>query len=161
MSKTKKDGKRGGRCLVVAGGTLSMLMIAAAAQAQVAPEPLVSRDVGYFAAGVDPASGGSPIQAPNNYPASAATCGQAKVAVSGTVTNPTTLRFDDPSDVSRDCVVPASTVGGALASVPFGTGYRAAARSRGANTVSAWSALSNPFDVARVPPAVPTGVRVQ
>jgi hypothetical protein len=160
MSKKKSGGKRGGRCLMVGGGTLALVLIAAAAQAQIAPEPVVSRDVAYFNAGVDPAAGGQPVQPPNNYPASAAVCGQAKVNP-GTVTNPTEIRFDDPADATRDCVVPASTAGGDLASIPFGTGYRAAARARGANTVSVWSALSNPFDIARVPPATPTGVRVR
>ena len=143
------------RSVLVAG----FILVGTSAYAQVAPEPLVSREVGYFNAGVDPNTG-APIQAPNLYLSSQAVCNLTKVSVTGTVVNPTKIRFDDPADTTRDCEIPTNVSGGHLASIPFGTGYRAAARSRGANTVSVWSAVSNPFDIVRVAPAVPTGVRI-
>lgn len=122
-------------------------------------ESIVSRDVGFFLAGVDPAAGGQPFQAPTNYPLSGTTCGQAKVSVIGTVTNPTDIRIDDPADNSKDCILTPSVA--VLAAIPFGTGYRAASRSNGATKQSAWSTLSNPFDRASLPPPTPTGVRVR
>lgn len=145
---------------VFCGGVVMVIVFACGGTAYAQAESIVSRDVGFFAAGVDPAAGGQPIQAPTNFPLSQTTCGQAKQTVSGTVVNPSEVRFDDPADVTKDCVITAAAAG-VIASIPFGVGYKAAARSRGATTVAAWSALSNPFDRAALPPPTPTNVRVR
>ena len=134
-----------------------VLLVGVPASAQV--ETVLSRDVGIFLAGVDPANGGQPISAPVNYPTGATVCGQAKVTVTSSVTNPNEVRINDPADSTKDCVLASAST--QLAATPFGTGFRVASRTRGATTVSAWSALSNPFDRAGLPPATDTNVRVR
>lgn len=131
------------------------LLIPAMASAQA--EAIVSRDMGIFLVGVDPATGGQPISVTNF---TAVNCGLSKYVVGAAVINPNDVRFDDPADATKDCSNVA-TVSGPLAAVPFGTGYRVALRSRGATTVSGWSPLSNPFDRVANPPAPPTNVRVK
>lgn len=132
-----------------------LCLVALPVSAQV--EAVVSRDVAVFAAGVDPATGGSPISAPVNYLIAAAVCSQVKVTPAG-VQNPTQVRFDDPANVALDCVIGAAST--QLAAVPLGNGYRVAVRNKGATTTSAWGALSNPFDRVAGTVPVPTGVRV-
>ena len=145
--------------LFLAGCVLLMCALAASAQT---PEAIVSYDVGYFSAGIDPALGGAPIQAPNIYPASTAVCGLVPKtpAPVTSVTNPTRLLWDDPANTAADCRLTISSPA-LLISIPTGTGYRAALRARGATSVGDWSLLSNPFDVAPVPPLIPRNVRVQ
>lgn len=120
----------------------------------------VSYDVGYFMAGVDPAT--SPTAAPfktDNVVVTSVSCGQPKIAVvTGTVINPTELRFDDEADATKDCVVTTSTT--LLTALPFGTGYKVGLKRKSATDASAWSVLSNPFDRA-APLAAPTNVRVR
>lgn len=143
----------------VLGAIMLVILGTSVAQAQI-KEPLVSRDVGFFLSGVDPATGGVPFQV-NNYTVAQTTCGLTPKMTPGTtlVVNPTFIRFDDPANpTGADCQVSLTS---ALQSIPLGTGYRAALRSRGATQVSAWSALSvNPFAVQAVAPDVPTGVRI-
>ncbi len=138
----------------------ALLVVTGVASAQV-PESIVSRDIGYFQAGVDPATGGVPFQT-NNYTVAQTICGQPRVATpSGTVINPSEVRFDDPANPSLQCVIPSGVAGAHLQSIPVGTGYRAAARSKGATLTSSWSALSNPFAIQPVAPVTPNGVVVR
>ena len=147
---------------VIGLGFLLSVLAANTVQAQPV-ETLVSRDVGFFASGVNPATGGLPMQT-NNYTVAQTTCGITPKGTvpGGTVVNPQRIRFDDPSNpTSADCEIGATVLGGALQSVPVGTGYRIAMRSKGATQTSVWSALSNPFAIQPVAPATPTGVRVE
>lgn len=89
------------------------------------------------------------------------TCGQAKTAPpSGTVANPSVVRFDDPSDKTKDCVW-TDPGNGILFSLPFGaTVYESTIA--GTNTVgtSPESARSNLFTRPGSVPTVLTGLRV-
>lgn len=139
--------------------SLALTLIAAPAFAQTVPETLVSWDVEFFANGVNTATG-SPIQA-TNFLLSAAACNQTFTAIpAGTLLNPTGIQVTDPVNAGKACTLAnASTV---LMSVPIGIGYKATAKARGATTVSARSAASNPFDraVVLVPPSVPVEIRI-
>ncbi len=137
-----------------------MLLIASVASAQV-PEAVVSRDVAFWAAGVDPnLLSSTPLTGITNVPNSQVTCNLAKATVPpGVLVNPTMIRFDDPADVTKDCQVNPSVAQPLLAAVPFGSGIRGSVRARGATTISVWT-LSNPFDRAAVPVAPVTNVRV-
>jgi len=129
------------------------------AQAEV---PIMA-DVGIFAAGVDPATGGQPVQSPTNYAASTWMCNQMKVSVPPTPVqqNPNEVRIDDPANPTlNDCIIPVPPT--VFTSLPFATGYRVAVRLRGATTIAAWSVLSNPFDRVASTAVLPaTGVRVR
>ena len=130
------------------------------AHAQTVQEAVVSWDVEFFAQGVNTATG-SPIQAATNFLLSTAACNQAFFAIPpASVLNPTVMQVSDPVNVGRACTL--SNASAILMGVPIGAGYTATAKARGATTVSARSAASNPFDraVVLVPPPVPAAVRV-
>ena len=138
---------------------LSLWLLAVPSAAQT-PEAVVSWDVEFFLAGVNPATG-SPIQTAN-FTKAASACNQAKVSVpGGTLVNPGRIVLDDPDVANRDCVLgPNAAV--TIGSLPFGVAHFATSRTRGVTTVSDRSAASNPFSRVSVPlpPAVPTGLRV-
>ncbi len=141
-------------------GVLSLLLVSGAMSAQT-PEPVVSRDVAFWAQGVDPNVPGSvSLTGVTNVPNSQVTCNLAHLNVPpGVLVNPTQIRFDDPADVTKDCQVNPSVATPLLLAVPFGTGIRVGVRARGATTISVWT-LSNPFDRAAVPVVAVTNVRV-
>ncbi len=142
-------------CLCV----LSLLLVSVVS-AQT-PEPVVSRDVAFWAQGVDPNLPGSvSLTGVTNVPNNQVTCNLTKATVPpGVLVNPTIIRFDDPADITKDCAVNAAVAAPLFLAVPFGTGIRVGVRARGATTISTWT-LSNPFDRAAVPVVAVTNVRV-
>lgn len=81
-------------------------------------------------------------------------CGQAKAT--GATTNPTVWRWDDPADVTKDCVFTDATRLTALAD----GSYEGTAQAVNADGSSAESARV-PFTRRRPnPPAVPSGLRI-
>ncbi len=128
------------------------------------PEPLISRDVAVFAAGVNPNTGTPLAGTLANIPNSGWACGLSKTTVTGTVSNPTDLWIDDPADSTKDCKLATAASASLFGAVPTGlstTLYTVAVKARGATTAAAWSAVGNPFNHVAVAPAVATGVRVQ
>lgn len=143
----------------------ALLMLAAPVRAQTVEVP-VGVDIEFFAAGVSTTTG-TPLMAPQNFLLANALCNQTKVAVPGSVTNPTIIAIDDPADPAtpptRECILGPGT-SGVLVSVPIGAGIRATAAmigDRGGR--SARSAPSNPFDraVVYLPPAAAKGIRIR
>lgn len=129
-------------------------------QAQEVKQEVVSWQVQFLAAGADPVTG-TPVQTAT-FNRADSLCGQPAVPVpSGTVVNPTEIRVADPADTTKDCIL-GPNASGALISVPLGNGYVVVVVARGATTVSARSAPSNPFDRAliMVPPNVPARIVV-
>jgi hypothetical protein len=138
---------------------LFLVLMPGILQAQDVPEAVVSWDVEFFAAGVNPATG-SPISPAVNFLRSAAACGQARVSPVLPVVNPTAIRLEDPANAALDCALAASA--GVLVGIPVGAGYVATAKAHGATLASVRSAASNPFSraVIVVPPLVPAPPRI-
>lgn len=135
-----------------------VLVVVVAVHASVfAQATIVRYDMQVFAPGVNTATG-TPIQT-NTYLVAAVTCGQPKVVVSpGGVVNPSRFAFDDPADVTKDCI--GLLAAGLLPALPNGVGYRTTlTQTDSLGQTSPRSAASPPFD-RQGPPAVLTGVRV-
>lgn len=105
-----------------------------------------------------------PTTAPLNsavYAVGVVSCGQIRPAPTGPpAVNPDRVRFIDPANDALDCVIQTPTIAAQFASLPVGTGYKAAVRANGASVSSGWSPFSNPFDKALGAPLAPQGVRV-
>lgn len=149
--------------LKVFGSTILLVVLLILAGAvvfgQEVPEAVVSWDIQFFQAGVNPDTG-TPIQT-SNFLKSASSCNQPdNPPFTATVVNPARIVLDDPDNLGRDCVLANSS--GVLMSVPLGSGLFAVAKARGVSLVSTRSAASNPFNRAIVPiaPAVPAGLKV-
>lgn len=100
------------------------------------------------------AAGGATAQSTVSVTTAQVQCGQVKAT--GSTTNPTIWRWDDPADAAKDCVFSDATRLTALAD----GSYEGTAQAVNADGSSAESARS-PFTRRRPnPPAVPTGVRV-
>lgn len=138
-----------------------IFVLCCVASAPAQSEPIVSWDLGIFAAGVSPSTG-QPVVPITNYTLTQVVCGIARVPVPTTTEqNPDEVRFDDPANPTNfQCVI--QNLGPLFNTVPLGTGYRTAIRTRGATSVAAWSVLSNPFDRVGSGPVQPaTGVLVR
>lgn len=111
-------------------------------------------EAGYFAPGVNPATGGQPIQVVQLT----TTCNQPfTIVVTTRVANPIRVEWDDPLNPTKACkaALDPTTV---LASFPVGLDYQFGLRAVDSiQTKSAWVVL--PFDWRRVVPP-PTGVRI-
>lgn len=111
--------------------------------------------VGVFASTVTDANTATPVVAPITYPIALVTCGLAKTTVTGVPINPTTARFDDPADATKDCSI---NVTNQIKALPAAIGYKSAAQTLEGTVASIWSNLSNPFDKKPIPV---TGLRIQ
>lgn len=139
----------------------TLLLLATPAAAQSVPETVLSWDLKFFSAGVNPATGAPLLSA--NITVAASTCDLAPITVPpGPIVNPTRIFIDDPALPGRVCQLAPTTSAGLLLSVPLGVGIVATAEARGATQVSPRSAASAPFTRAIVPvaPAVPTNLRI-
>ena len=76
----------------------------------------------------------------------------------GTVINPLLVGIDDPANLGRQCTINLGTF---FSGLPVASGYKATITALYVGGVTARSLPSNPFDVALVPPAVPTGLVVR
>lgn len=96
-----------------------------------------------------------------DFAAGAVTCGQPKAAASATVTNPTTVAWDDPGNAALDCRW-TDTGTGPLFALPFSVTntYTSALVAINAAGASAESARSNPFSRPGSPAAAPVNVRL-
>ena len=76
----------------------------------------------------------------------------------GTVINPIVVGIDDPANLGRQCTINLGTF---FSGLPVASGYKATITALYVGGVTARSLPSNPFDVALVPPAAPTGLVVR
>lgn len=134
----------------VLGVLVGVWVLQAAAQVQ----PTASVTVGIWA---DSVATTQPPASSVTYPASAVTCGQAKRAQPPNLVNPTEAAYDDPANVSLDCVVSVAPQITALAPGM----YRTAVMANGALTPSAWGPLSDPFERRLGPPLTPSKARMR
>jgi hypothetical protein len=140
---------------------LLFISVSSVVSAQTVPEVVVSWDVSFWSAGVNPDTG-SPIST-SNFTKAGAQCNQPLVpAPTLPVVNPTKISLDDPDVAGRSCILGPTTSSGVLMALPLGNGIFATVIGRGATLQSARSAVSNPFNRAIVPapPIVPTSLRV-
>jgi len=106
---------------------------------------------------------GAPISS-FDFLKSAALCDQAPTPPpSGVQVNPRFIRWTDPANASRDCVLDTGATSGVLFAMPFGGQYIGKMTAKvivgGVPVSASASDPSNPF-VRGTPPAVAVGVRV-
>lgn len=136
-----------------------LALVAGSLATPVSAQTLVSYQLQVYQPGVNPATG-TPFQT-DSIPASAVVCNQAPVTVpSGTVFNPRTVAFNDPSNAGRACVVDRSAFLLGLP-IPSGSGAYVATMTVTDDRAmtSARSAASNPFSRAN-PPGALTGLTI-
>jgi hypothetical protein len=143
---------------------VALLALASPVFAQTAPEPTLSWDLEFWAAGVVPGVG-APLNGIQNFTVASSLCDMPMAVVpTVTIVNPTQINVADPLfPTTRDCILNSITAAGTLLALPLGAGITGTARARGATLISLRSAASNPFShaVLVVAPTIPVRVVVR
>jgi hypothetical protein len=105
--------------------------------------------------------GGSPTVS-HTIPLTEVDCTQARVAQTGTVSNPRYVRWDSHIIATNDCLWDSGATSGPLFSLPFSPTTTYEARLKGVNATGTGPASdpSNPFTRPGAVPAAPANLRI-